>query len=314
MKLIGASEDAVKIQALLEHRVDATGDQAVRSIDDVRLPEGPAKPFLKWAGGKSKLLPAILPHVPSRIRDYHEPFVGSGAVFFAVAPRVSGTCHLSDLNDELVNAWQVVRDTPHKLLDAVERYRRLNSEEDYYRVRAEQPSGQFERAARFVYLNQTAWNGLWRVNKHGVFNVPWGARPFRGLDADAIASASLAMAGVDVEHRDFREAIARASRGDFVYLDPPYLPASDTSKFCFYTKKRFVVQDLEELAELCARMSANGINWMMSNRDNERMRKLFAHARVIPFKARRSVSAQNRRNVEPVASPEVVVVGGPACQ
>lgn len=304
----------MKTQTLLEHRGDAAGEPGLLLISDVHVPEGRAKPFLKWAGGKSKLLPAILPHVPSRIRNYHEPFVGSGAVFYAVAPRVSGTCHLSDLNDELVNAWQVVREAPDKLLDAVERYHALGTEEDYYRVRAERPSDPFERAARFVYLNQTAWNGLWRVNKHGVFNVPWGARPFRGLDRDAIASASLAMSGVDVEHRDFREAIANASKGDFVYLDPPYLPASDTSKFCFYTKKRFVVQDLEELAELCMRMSADGINWMMSNRDNERMRKLFAHARVIPFKARRSVSAQNRRNVEPVASPEVVVVGGPACR
>lgn len=305
----------MKTQALLEHY---DGDTAVspglRSVSDAITSEVQAKPFLKWAGGKSKLLPAILPYVPSSIRDYHEPFVGSGAVFFAVVPRVSGTCRLSDLNDELVNAWQIVRDAPDKLLNAVKRYHAFNTEEDYYRVRAEQPSDPFERAARFVYLNQTAWNGLWRVNKHGVFNVPWGARPFRGLDRDAIASASLAMSGVDVEHRDFRAAIANASKGDFVYLDPPYLPSSDTSKFCFYTKKRFVVQDLEELAELCARMSADGINWMMSNRDNERMRKLFAHARVIPFKARRSVSAQNRRNVEPTASPEVVVVGGPACR
>lgn len=272
-----------------------------------------ARPFLKWAGGKGKLLPSIMPHVPSRIRNYHEPFLGSGAVFFAVAPRVSGLCYLSDLNDELVNAWQLVRDDPAGLLDAVEAFKGLDTEEEYYRVRADAPDSAVVRAARFVYLNQTAWNGLWRVNKHGVFNVPWGARPFRGLDPEAIGSTSLALTGVNIEYRDFREAIAQAARGDFVYLDPPYLPASDTSKFCFYTKKRFVALDLEELAELCAKMTADGINWMMSNRDNELMRKLFSHAQVIPFKTWRSVSAQNRRNVQPSASPEVVVVGGPAC-
>lgn len=272
-----------------------------------------ARPFLKWAGGKGRLLPSILPHVPSRIRDFHEPFLGSGAVFFAVSSRVTGRCHLSDLNDELVNAWQIVRDDHRGLLDEVEKYKGLDTEEDYYRVRGDSPASMLERAARFIYLNQTAWNGLWRVNKHGVFNVPWGARAFRGLDAAAIETTSLALTDVQIELRDFREAIAAAKPGDFVYLDPPYLPVSDTSKFCFYTKKRFVALDLEELADACARMTANGVNWMMSNRDDERMRKLFAHARIIPFKTWRSVSAQNRRNVQPSASPEVVVVGGPAC-
>lgn len=271
------------------------------------------KPFLKWAGGKTKLLPAILPHVPDRIANYHEPFLGSGAVFFAVAPRVSGKALLCDLNDELVNAWRMVRDDPGGLLGAVESYLGRDTEQDYYRIRADAPASDLERAARFIYLNQTAWNGLWRVNKHGVYNVPWGARPFRGLDGDGIRSASRALRGVEVDHLDFRDAIARARPGDFVYLDPPYLPASDTSKFCFYTKERFRVPDLEELAALCEEMSANGINWMMSNRDNERMRMLFSHARVIPFTTWRSVSAQNRRNIQPASSPEVVVVGGPAC-
>ena len=273
-----------------------------------------ARPFIKWAGGKSKLLAAILPHVPDRIAHYHEPFLGSGAVFFALAPRIAGFPHLCDLNDELINAWTVVRDLPAELLKVSEGYRGLNAEEDYYQVRAASPDGRLERAGRFFYLNQTAWNGLWRVNKHGVFNVPWGARPFRGLDEETIFAASKVLQEAKIENLDFREAIGRARPGDFVYLDPPYLPASDTSKFCFYTKKRFRVSDLEELAGLCEKMSAEGINWMMSNRDNERMRKLFAHAKVIPFTTWRSVSAQNRRNVQPSSSPEVVVVGGPACQ
>jgi DNA adenine methylase len=271
------------------------------------------RPFLKWAGGKTKLLPAILPHVPERIADYHEPFLGSGAVFFAISPRIRGRSHLCDLNEELVNVWRIVRDDPASLLTATGKLIGMDTEDDYYRIRAESPISELNRAARFIYLNQTAWNGLWRVNKHGVFNVPWGARPFRGLEPDVLLSASRVLGGVGIDPLDFREAIARAKPGDFVYLDPPYLPVSDTSKFCFYTKKRFRVPDLEDLAALCQRMSADGINWMMSNRDNERMRKLFGHARIIPFKTWRNVSAQNRRNIEPASSPEVVVVGGPAC-
>lgn len=272
-----------------------------------------ARPFHKWAGGKGKLLPSILPHVPLKIANYHEPFLGSGAVFFATLSRVSSISFLCDLNDELVNAWQVVRDHPNKLLSEALSFMGHDQEVDYYRIREEAPDCPFRRAARFFYLNQTAWNGLWRVNKHGVFNVPWGNRPFRGLDAEVIHAASRSLQTVEIDNFDFPEAIGRAKPGDFVYLDPPYLPASDTSKFCFYTKKRFKIGDLEELAELCKKMSADGINWMMSNRDNERIQNLFSHAKIIPFKTWRSVSAQNKRNVEPASSPEVVIVGGPAC-
>lgn len=273
-----------------------------------------AKPFLKWAGGKGKLLPSILPHAPTRIANYHEPFLGSGAVYFALAGRIEGQAHLCDLNGELVNAWNAVRDRPSELMREVQGFLGLDREEDYYRVRGDAPGDDLPRAARFFYLNQTAWNGLWRVNKHGVFNVPWGDRPFRGLDASAIAAASRVLQRARIEHLDFRAAIGRAKPGDFVYLDPPYLPVSDTSKFCFYTKERFRLDDLEQLSELCRGMSDDGIDWMMSNRDDEHVRRLFSHARIIPFKTWRSVSAQNRRNVQPSSSPEAIVVGGPSCR
>lgn len=306
MLLRGATMKTASAILQFEDEVQATLPEIAQNIE--------ARPFLKWAGGKGKLLPAILPLVPDQIENYHEPFLGSGAVFFAVTGKIKRKAYLCDLNDELVNAWQVVRDLPEELMDEAQRYLGLDREEDYYRVRADVPEGKLPRAARFFYLNQTAWNGLWRVNKHGVFNVPWGARPFRGLDPNNIFSASQVLRNAEIDHHDFRDAIARAKPGDFVYLDPPYLPASDTSKFCFYTKKRFRVPDLEDLSALCEKMTADGINWMMSNRDNELIQDLFSHAKIVPFKTWRSVSAQNRRNVQPASSPEVVVVGGPACQ
>jgi DNA adenine methylase len=270
-----------------------------------------ARPFLKWAGGKTRLLSTILPHVPATFADYHEPFLGAGSVFFAVHRRATGRCHLSDLNTELVNAWHAVQRRPAELLAALGEYSGLNSEKEYYAVRdSAWPEDEIGRAARFIYLNQTAWNGLWRVNKWGVFNVPWGARPFRGLDPDDVHAVAQVLRKADVAEMDFRDVLQRPKRGDFVYLDPPYLPVSDTSKFHGYTERRFRAPDLAELADICRGLTRRGVRWLMSNRDTPRVRDLFSHARIVRFTTRRSVAAQNKRDIEPVASPEVLVVGG----
>lgn len=273
-------------------------------------PPAEAKPFLRWAGGKTRLLDAILPHVPQIFRAYHEPFLGSGAVFFAVRHRGSGGSHLADLNPELINIWKVVRDCPDAFLSSLNKYRDKNSEEDYYEVRAESPTTELERAARFFYLNQTAWNGLWRENKNGVFNVPWGARPFRGIENDVVYNLSKYLRGVELEVSDFRTTLQYPKVGDFVYLDPPYLPISDTSKFSGYTGRRFRAPDLKELAAICHDLTDRGVSWVLSNRDTPLVRELFSHAHIIRFTTWRSVSAQNKRNVQPSASPEVLIVGG----
>ena len=270
----------------------------------------PTKPFLRWAGGKTRLLERIIPYLPKTIAGYYEPFLGGGAVYFAVRPRVSGICHLYDLNEDLIDVWRIVRDEPERLLDAIEEYHGLDSEDEYYTVRAASPEGTVARAARFVYLNQTAWNSLYRVNKKGEFNVPWGDRPFRGLDRAELRAVSVGLADAVIESLDFRESLLLPQRGDFVYLDPPYLPVSDTSKFRGYTRKKFYRADLEDLADLCRSMSDRGVNWVMSNRDTPAVRELFDHARIVRFTTRRSVAAQNVRNVEPADSPEAVVIGG----
>lgn len=267
------------------------------------------RPFLRWAGGKTRLLKAILPHVPGRFKTYHEPFLGSGAVFFAVRDRASDGYRLSDLNDELVNIWTVLKEDPNGFLKALGAYDGRNDEDDYYVIRAARPKGDMQRAARFFYLNQTAWNGLWRVNRWGVFNVPWGARPFRGMDSEDVLAVSEVLEHSRIACEDFRVSLEKAKAGDFVYLDPPYLPVSDTSKFAGYTEKRFRQADLAELAELTRALSARGVHWVMSNRDTPTVRSLFTHGRMEQFTTWRSVSAQNRRNVQPAASPEIIVVG-----
>jgi len=269
------------------------------------------KPFLKWAGGKTRLLPQLLPYVPKAFRDYHEPFLGGGAVFFAARSRTTGRSFLADLNEELVNTWIMVRDQPDQLVRALGAYVGKDSEDEYYAVRGATPLETLERAARFIYLNQTAWNGLWRVNRWGAFNVPWGDRPFRGVDAGELQRVSVGVRAASIEVADFRTSLERVHAGDFVYLDPPYLPVSDTSKFSGYTEKRFRLADLQELAEACKSLTKRGAHWVLSNRDNRTIRELFADARVVSLTTRRAVAAQNRRDVQPADSPEVIVVGGP---
>jgi DNA adenine methylase len=233
-------------------------------------------------------------------------------VYFDTGRLAAGQVVLGDLNGELVNLWKLVRDQPLQLLDALTAYDGKDTEAEYYEVRGqEQPSTQIRRAARFLYLNQTAWNGLWRVNRWGRFNVPWGARPFRGVDANELLDISSMLAGADIREADFRCVLTEPGEGDFVYLDPPYLPISDTSKFHGYTEKRFRRADLVELATLCEQLTARKVHWVLSNRDTPLVRELFSHAEIVALTTRRSVAAQNRRDVEPIRSPEVIVVGRP---
>lgn len=258
------------------------------------------------------MLAKLLPYVPETIVNYHEPFLGGGAMYFALADRVSKVSYLSDLNEELVNAWLAVSNHRDELEAALEDYRIKDvagGKDFYLSVRTMEPTGVVPRAARFLYLNQTSWNGLWRVNRWGKFNVPWGNRPFRGLTRDQIDSVSLRLETADIGMRDFRDAVTLAQPGDFVYLDPPYLPISDTSKFYLYTEKRFRAPDLLELAELCEDLSERGVAWMMSNRDTPLVRELFAGHEIVSLTTRRSVAAQNKRDVEPSDSLEAIVIG-----
>lgn len=230
-------------------------------------------------------------------------------MFFALRSRAQSGCYLSDLNEELVHAWKVMRDRPLDLLAGLESYRVRDSRDFYYEQRSATCSDPVDRAARFLYLNQTSWNGLWRVNKYGQFNVPWGDRAFRGFEEEYLHRVSQALKACRIDARDFRDALKDAAPGDFVYLDPPYLPISDTSKFYLYTEKRFRAPDLEELSTWCVELSRKRVSWMLSNRDTPLVRKLFKPFRLIAFTAKRSVAAQNARDVESRESPEVLIVG-----
>jgi DNA adenine methylase len=233
-----------------------------------------ASPFLKWVGGKTSLLPELLKHVPARLRRYHEPFVGGGALFFAVQPR---RALLNDNNPELVHCYSQVRDNVYGVLDALARhvYERTHFEE----VRALEPLrlAAAERAARFIYLNKTCFNGLWRVNRAGRFNVPFGRyKNPRFADPASLITASHALRGVELLHAPFEEALGKAAPGDFVYLDPPYDPVSPTASFASYTAGGFTWEDQKRLAHACFVLNRRGVRFLLSNSATERVRALYS--------------------------------------
>ena len=287
-------------------------------LPSIRSESSPMKPFIRWVGGKSRLLPRILPHVPENIKNYYEPFLGGGAVYLACASRVSGRSYLADLNEHLVAAWVAMRDHQSELRPLLDWYLANDSKEFYYTVRSTVPTLLIEKAARFLYLNGVSWNHLWRENSRtGAMNVPWGDRQFKGIDGPTMTAIGNLLAGVDIVTADFRDILKSVSCGDFVYLDPPYLPVfsrpdvekEPTAKFNKYTAKTFELPDLMELADICAELSQQGVSWIMSNRDNESVRDLFPNAEIVRFTTHRSLAAQSRREVEAHRSPEALIIG-----
>ncbi|APQ12135.1 hypothetical protein BJP27_11720 [Pseudomonas oryzihabitans] len=292
------------------------------NLDQVQLPfagsTSAIKPFVRWVGGKTRLLPRILPYIPDKMQDYYEPFLGGGAVFLACAGRVEGRAYLADLNQHLVAGWVAMRDHQEELVSRLNWYIEKDSKEFYYEVRAQVPISLLEKAARFFYLNGVSWNHLWRENSRtGAMNVPWGDRAFKGFEPASLAGIKKILARADIKNADFREVLKTASSGDFVYLDPPYLPIftrrglekEPTAKFNKYTAKTFEAADLIELAHICHDLTSRGVSWVMSNRDTESVHELFPDAKIVTFTTHRSLAAQSKREVEAHRSPEAIIIG-----
>jgi DNA adenine methylase len=260
-----------------------------------------ARPIVKWAGGKSKLLSELLPRVPTEMRTYAEPFAGGAALFFAVAAsaRAGGPgarrfrrAILADRNDELVAAYRAVRDDVAAVVEALRGYR--YERELYYEVRERSTSGMSdpERAARLLFLNRTCFNGLWRENSRGQFNVPFGRyKNPKIVDEPALRAASEALAGVDLRAGDFQDVTRELGAGDFVYFDPPYAPASPTSDFTSYAAGGFGPADQRRLAEEFRRLRARGVLAMLSNADTKDVRELYSDFAIHRVSAPRSINA-----------------------
>jgi DNA adenine methylase len=273
------------------------------------------KPFLKWAGGKGRLAPQIVALAPVGIGRYIEPFLGAGAVFFALAEAAPGRpALLADANSALIEAFQAVRDAPaqlsRRLARLAEAYLARDAQgrsEMFYTVRAECPTIPLERAARFIFLNKTCYNGLFRVNSSGAFNVPHGryANP-RIHDEQAIVAAAHALRGADLCAGDFEDVCRAAQPGDFVYLDPPYQPLSATAHFTTYTSANFGSADQLRLRDAFEDLTGRGVAAMLSNSDHAAIHELYG-ARRYRFRTVSMSRAINSKATGRASIPELLI-------
>lgn len=253
-----------------------------------------ARPFLKWAGGKSRLISQYKPYLPDLdgIRRYYEPFIGSAALFFHLQPPAA---HLSDRNKRLIEVFEVVRDDVEALIEALQPHK--NEKAYYYEVRAQDPADltKVQRAGRLIYMNKTCYNGLYRENQKGEFNVPFGRykRP-KICDKPRLRAASKALQGVHLAAADFEEAVTGACEGDFIYFDPPYVPLNATSSFTSYSRFGFDEDDHRRLAETYRCLHRQGCRVMLSNSSAPLVYELYdiPEFHLIPVQASRSINSK----------------------
>ena len=259
-----------------------------------------AKPFLKWAGGKTALLPELLKAAPKQIETYYEPFLGGGALFFALqAEGRFKQAVLSDSNEELINAYTQVRDNVEDVIDVLathqRKYRRARDPENYYyRIRGKKLTCDLGGAANLIFLNKTCYNGLYRVNSNGRFNVPHGTYDNPTIcDESTLRKSSLALAGVELVAADFSYPRTRAKPGDFVYADPPYLPISSSSSFTSYTSGGFGFGGQRRLARIARVLKHQGALVVVSNSSHQLLRKLYEELgfRIEEVEVRRAINS-----------------------
>ena len=234
--------------------------------------ENGCEPLLKWAGGKRRLLPHIKPILPHTFGRYFEPFVGGGAVFFALSP---GKATLSDINSDLITTYMAVRDDVASVMRRLAQLR--NTSAEYYKVRRAEPRSAAGCAARMIYLCTLSFNGIYRQNRDGVFNVPYGRKKhLNPHDATKLYAISRRLQGCDLLVDDFENAVRTARRGDLVYFDPPYTVAHGNNGFIKYNAKLFSWDDQRRLAEVATTLKRIGVHVVVSNAFHPSVHKLYA--------------------------------------
>lgn len=257
------------------------------------------QPFLKWAGGKRQLIPTIQDFIPKKYTHYYEPFVGAGAILFSLQPK---KVTINDTNSELINCYQTIKENSEELIALCQQHKELNSKEHYYELRAQDRNSDFkyrstvERAARIIYLNKTCFNGLFRVNNSGQFNVPYGNYSNPSIADPSViraVSAYLNQADVKILNGDFELAVATAKKGSFLYFDPPYHPISDTSSFTGYSMNGFGEEEQIRLKNTCDRLSDRGCKLLLSNSAASFIKSLYDDPRyeIIDVKANRAINS-----------------------
>jgi DNA adenine methylase len=266
--------------------------------------EGSTRPFLRWAGSKRRLLPKLVPRLPREYNRYFEPFLGGGSVFFALKPEAAV---LSDINFSLIQAFRAIRDDVDHVIRIL---REMDySEEWYYRLRgATSTSDRWEAAARFIALNLTCWNGLYRENSQGKFNVPFGSRENPDfLDETRLRAASVGLRHAVLLHADFETVLKRAEDGDLVYVDPPYVTLHTRNGFSEYNKRLFKWEDQVRLAKVCRSLVERGTQVVLTNGSHESITHLYPDFQIDRVRGSSTIAASVDHRGR---SEEAIIRGG----
>jgi len=260
-------------------------------------------PVVKWVGGKRQLLPEIRKYLPKRDVNYYEPFLGGGAVLFDLQPKKSV---VNDINDELINLYRVIKNDVESLITDLKKHK--NEESYFYEIRAwdRNPKSynrlsNIERASRIHYLNKTCYNGLFRVNRTGQFNSPFGRYKNPNIVNSVVlraVSRYLNESNIEFRNTDFEEAIIGAKSGSFVYLDPPYDPISDSANFTGYARDGFNRSEQIRLKELCDRLNERGVSFLLSNAATNFITDLYGDYQIKIIKAKRVINSNGNARGE----------------
>lgn len=256
------------------------------------------KPFVKWAGGKKQIIHELIQRIPDRFNTYYEPFIGGGALFFELMPEKAV---IGDKNYELINAYFIIKDKVEELIEELKNHK--NCKTYYYKIRSLNPEklDLVKRASRFIYLNKTCYNGLWRVNSKGQFNVPFGRyKNPKICDEENLRAINSYLNRINIKiiHGDYKETLKNAGKGDFIYLDPPYAPVSKTANFTKYLKEDFTFEDQKKLAEIFKELDRKGCYIMLSNSDIDFIKDLYKGYLIEKIEASRFINciAEKRKN------------------
>ncbi|GBF23847.1 hypothetical protein MnTg01_00175 [archaeon MnTg01] len=260
------------------------------------------KPFVKWAGGKRQLIPQIEKHLPEKFGSYFEPFLGGGALLFhLLSENKNLKGYVSDLNSDLILSYVTIRDNLSSLLKSLQKHSDnyfSDSKSYYYSVRESNPKSQIEKVSRLLFMNRTCFNGLYRVNSKGKFNVPLG----RYSNPNIVQEENLRSVNQFLNHnkiiikcQDFSSTVEKAKKGDFVYFDPPYQPVSKTANFTSYTNGNFGLNDLKRLAKVSNELAKKGVNVLLSNSSTKQVRELFSSKawEIFEIQANRAINSDS---------------------
>ena len=262
------------------------------------------KPFVKWAGGKRQIIPILNENLPETFDTYFEPFLGGGALLFHMLTERNGQkCGISDLNSNLVLSYTTIRDRIDALITSLKNHEKnyqKDSKSYYYNIRESNPRSEIEKTSRLIFLNRTCFNGLYRVNSKGKFNVPLGKYTNPNIvNEENLRSVSsiLQSSRVSIKCRDFEAVLQDAKKGDLVYFDPPYQPVSKTANFTSYTNKDFTYDDLSRLAKLCKKLDSKGCKVILSNSDSKEVADMFSDKswKVNKIQANRSINSNSKK-------------------